>query len=83
MQGCSANGPAGHTAGIRRMLQFRQKDAAGLGRVGWQEMAARENWKGCCWIGSGRELNQDVNSFTSKGNGKEGTVRSHAVLAAT
>lgn len=45
------------------MLQFRQKDTAGLGRVGWQEMAARENWKGCCWIGSGRELNQDINSF--------------------
>lgn len=56
---------AGCTSGIRKTLRFRQKDAAGLGMlVGWQEMAAIENWKGCCWIGSGCELNQGINSFS-------------------
>jgi hypothetical protein len=53
---------------------FRQKNAAGLERlVGWRETAAFENWKGCCWIGSGCELNQGINSFSVKRNGREGT----------
>lgn len=69
-----------YTSGIRRPLQFRQKAAAGLGRlVGWQEMATFENWKGCGWIGSGCELNQGINNFSVKRNGREGMVPAHTV----
>lgn len=70
------------TSRIRRMLRFRQKDAAGLGRlVEWREMAAFENCKGC-WIGLGCELNQGINSFSVKRNGRESMVPVHTVLVA-